>query len=109
MFVVSHSVPQGWPRADDPFTFFTDGVENAVAQAKAVAGDKVVASASASIAQQYLNAGLLNEIAVSVIPVLLGEGIPFFANLSRAPVVLDGPTVIEGIGVTHLTYRVRNA
>lgn len=108
VFVVTHSVPDGWLREDAPFTFVTEGIEHAVARARAVAGDKRVAIASANIVQQCLNAGLLDEIQVDLIPVLLGEGIPFFANLSIAPVKLEGPQVIEGTGVTHLCYRVKN-
>ena len=107
IFVVTHSVPEDWPHPDAPLTFVTDGLESAIAQAKAVAGGKIVAIASANIAQQCLDAGLLDEIVVSLVPVLLGEGIPFFTNLKSAPVRLDGPTVVEGTGVTHLTYRVR--
>jgi len=56
VFVVTHSVPDGWPRDDAPFTIVTDGIESALAQAKAVAGEKVVAVAGANIAQQCLNA-----------------------------------------------------
>lgn len=107
VFVVTHSVPDGWPREDAPFTFVTDGIESALSQAKAVAGEKVVAVGSANIAQQCLDAGLLDEIHVDLVPVLLGEGIPFFEKLSGAPVELEGPRVVEGIGVTHLSYRVR--
>lgn len=105
--VVTHSVPDGWPRDDAPFTFVTDGIDSAVAQAKAIAGEQTVAVASANIAQQCLDAGLLDEIVVSLVPVVLGEGIPFFTNLRKAPVELDDPRVIEGTGVTHLAYRVR--
>ncbi len=94
VFVVSHSVPEGWPREDAPFTFVTDGIESALAQAKTTAGEKMVAVAGPNIAQQCLNAGLLDEIVVNLVPVLLGEGIPFFDNLSSAPVELDGPRVI---------------
>jgi dihydrofolate reductase len=103
--VVSHSIPDGWPRDDAPFTF-VDSVEKAVSKAKDLAGEKTVVIASPSIAQQCLNAGVLDEIAVSLIPVLLGKGIPYFANLEKAPVLLDGPRVIEGSGVTHLIFAV---
>jgi dihydrofolate reductase len=106
VFVVTHSVPEGWPREDAPFTFVTDGVERAVEQAKATAGDGWVGVAGPNVAQQCLNAGLLDEIRVDLAPVLLGKGIRFFDNLSNAPVALEGPTVIEGTGVTHLCYRV---
>lgn len=105
--VVTHSVPDGWPRADAPFTFVTDGVESAVAKAKAIAGEKVVAIATPSITQQCLNLGLLDVIRVNLVPVLLGEGIPFFANLRDTPIMLEDPEVTEGLRVTHLSYRVR--
>lgn len=107
VFVVTHGVPGGWPREDAPFTFVTDGIENALAQAKTAAGDRVVAVASANIAQQCLDAGLLDGIQVNLVPVLLGEGIRLFDNLTNAPVKLEGPAVIEGTDVTHLYYRVR--
>ena len=107
VFVVTHSVPEGWPRDDAPFTFVTDGVESAIAQAKAVAGDKRVGVAGPNTVQQCLNAGLVNEVHIDLAPVILGAGIRFFDNLARTPVLLDNPTVAEGDRVTHLTYRVR--
>jgi len=107
VFVVTHSVPEGWPRVDAPFTIVTDGVESAVAQAREVAGDRTVGVAGPSIAQQCLNAGLLDELRIELAPVLLGEGIRFFDNLTDPPVMLENPTVIEGDRVTHLIYRVR--
>lgn len=107
VFVVSHSVPDGWPRDDAPFTFVTDGVESAVAQAKAVAGDRIVGVGGPNVAQQCLDAGLLDEVHVQLVPVLLGEGIRFFDDVQGAPVMLDDPVVIEGRRVTHLRYRVQ--
>jgi dihydrofolate reductase len=107
VFVVTHSVPDGWPRPDAPFTFVTEGVESAVAQAKAVAGDKIVGVGGADIVQQCLNAGLLDEIRVNLAPVLIGKGIRYFDHLANTPVKLEGPRVIEGTGVTHLYYRVK--
>jgi len=70
-------------------------------------GDRTVAVASADIAQQCLNLGLLDAITVELVPVLLGSGTPFFANLQQ-PVALGTPSVIEGHGVTHLRYRVQD-
>jgi dihydrofolate reductase len=107
VFVVSHSVPAGWPRHDAPFTFVTDGGESAVTQAKAVAQDKSVGVAGPNIAQQCLNAGILDEIRVELVPVLLGQGIRFFDNVQQAPVMLEDPTIVEGCRVAHLAYRVR--
>jgi dihydrofolate reductase len=63
-----------------------------------------VVVASPNITPQCLNAGLLDEIAVSLVPVLLGSGIPLFANLEHAPMVLEGPRITEGSGVTHLRF-----
>jgi dihydrofolate reductase len=107
VFVVTHSVPDGWPREDAPFTFVTDGVASAVRQAKELAGDGDVAIATPSITQQCLDLGLIDVIAVDLVPVLLGEGIPFFAGLKKIPVELDTPSVVEAKGVTHLRYQVR--
>jgi dihydrofolate reductase len=108
VFVVTHTIPESWPRDDAPFTFITEGgVERAVAQAKAVASDKIVAIASANIAQQCLNAGLLDAIAVDLVPVLLGSGIRFFDHLSGTPITLEDPRVVEGTAVTHLYYRIK--
>lgn len=105
VFVVSHSVPDGWPRADAPFTIVTDGVGSAVAQASEVAGDKTVGLAGPNIIQQCLNSGLLDELSIELVPVLLGEGIRFFDNLTISPIMFENPTVIEGDRVTHLVYR----
>jgi len=105
--VVTHSVPDGWPREDTPFTFVTDGIGHALETAKALAGDKVVGVNGGTIARQCLDAGLLDEIWVDLVPVLLGGGTPFFDQLKDVPVELEGPTVVEGTGVTHLRYRVR--
>jgi dihydrofolate reductase len=108
VFVVTHDVPQGWPREDAPLpiTFVTDGVEHAVAQAKTTAGEGWVGVAGPNIAQQCLDAGLLDEVRINLVPVLLGKGIRYFDNLSNAPFALEDPRVIQGTGVTHLIYRV---
>jgi dihydrofolate reductase len=86
--------------------FVTGGVERAVEQAKAVAGDKDVAVGAASIAQQCIRAGLLDEIHVDLAPVLLGGGVRLFDHLGAGPIELEYTEVIEGAGVTHLTVHV---
>jgi dihydrofolate reductase len=105
-FVVTHTVPQDWVYEGSPFTFVTDGVESAVEQAKAVAGDKDVAVGAASIAQQCIRAGLLDEVHVDLVPVLLGGGVSLFEHLGTTPIELERTRVIEAPDVTHLTFRV---
>ena len=106
VFVVPHSIPQGWANDGSPFTFVTDGVESAVAQAKRAAGDKNVGVGAASIVQQCLRAGLLDEIQLDLVPVLLGAGVRLFENLGAEPVELERTSVVEAPGVTHLRFRV---
>jgi dihydrofolate reductase len=105
-FVVTHTVPQEWVYEESPFTFVTDGVESAVEQAKAVAADKDVAVGAASIAQQCIRAGLLDEVHIDLAPVLLGGGVRLFEHLGAGPIELERTGVVEGAGVTHLTFRV---
>jgi dihydrofolate reductase len=105
-FIVTHNPPRAWVKAGSLFTFVTDGVESAVRQAKAAAGGKNVAISSASIAQQCLKAGLLDEIYIDLVPVLLGGGVRLFEDTGRAPVPLETIQVIQAPGVTHLGFRV---
>ncbi|HEU4948605.1 MAG TPA: dihydrofolate reductase family protein [Kribbella sp.] len=104
-FVVTHRVPEK-VGAPDVFTFVTDGVENAIAQAKAVAGEKVVGLHGASVPQQALKAGLMDELIVHLVPILLGDGVRLFDLLGAAPVRLERTQVIESPLVTHLRFRV---
>ena len=108
-FVLTHQVPSGWPRPDSTVHFVTDGIESAVAQAKAAAGGKSVGVHGADTIQQLLNAGLLDEISVDIAAVLLGSGVRLFDHLAGTPAVLGNPRVIPGVGVTHLRYPVRKA
>ena len=108
-FVLTHHVPAGWPRPNSTVHFVTDGLESAVSQAKAAAAGKNVGVHGADTIQQLLNAGLLDEISVDVAAVLLGSGVRLFDHLAGAPAVLANPTVIQGVGVTHLRYPVRKA
>jgi dihydrofolate reductase len=105
--VVTHRPPPDWVGADWPVTFVGDGLERAIEQAHAIAGGKQVVVASATIAQQCLNAGLLDEIHIDLVPFVLGDGVRLFEHLSVAPIALDDPIVSIGQGVTHLTYRVK--
>jgi dihydrofolate reductase len=103
--VLTHRVPQEWVKPGSPFTFVTEGVEAAVAQAKAIAGDKNVVVASGSVVRQCLQLGLLDEIHIDLVPILLGEGIRLFEHL-EAPIELEASNVTAAPGVTHLTFRV---
>jgi dihydrofolate reductase len=105
--VLTHSVPVGWEREGEWFTF-VDSLEAAVEAAKRLAGDKVVGVNGGTIASQCLDAGLLDEVWVDLVPVILGAGTPYFSSLGAAPHALEGPTSItEGRDVTHLRYRVK--
>lgn len=104
--VVTHRPAPEWVEPGWPVTFVHDGVPSAIAHAKALAGDKTVAVASTTIVQQCLDAGLLDEIHIDLVPILLSHGIPLFANLSTGPLDLEITDVTPGTGVTHLTYRV---
>jgi dihydrofolate reductase len=105
-FVVTHTVPQEWVYEGSPFTFVTDGVESAIEKAREAAGDKDVAVGAASIVQQCIEAGLLDEIHIDLVPVLLGGGVRLFDHLGTEPIDLERTRVIEAPGVTHLTFRV---
>jgi dihydrofolate reductase len=108
-FVVTHKIPDGWPRPNSTVHFVTDGIESAVKQAKTAAAGKSVGVHGADTIQQCLNAGLLDEISVDIAAVLLGSGVRLFDRLAGTPVVLGNPTAIQGVGVTHLRYPVRKA
>jgi dihydrofolate reductase len=108
-FVVTHDVPEGWPRPDSTVEFVTDGLESAVARAKAAAGPKSVGVHGAQTIQQCLNAGLLDELHIDLAAVVLGGGVRLFEHLANTPVTLGDPTVVPGVGVTHLRYPVHTS
>jgi dihydrofolate reductase len=89
------------------FTFVTDGIESALRQAKAVAGDKdILVAGGAAVEQQYLKAGLLDEIQIHLIPILMGNGTRLFNDLSAGPIELETTRVIDSPGVVHLQFRI---
>jgi dihydrofolate reductase len=108
--VVTHHVPTDWVAAhpDAPFSFVTDGIEAAVARARQIAGDADVAVSGGTIARQCLDLGLLDEVAVDLVPVVMGAGNrPFFGTLSSQDVLLGNPTIcIQGDRVIHLSFPV---
>ena len=89
------------------FTFVTGGIETALEQAQAAAGDKdVLLAGGASIVQQYLKAGLLDELQIHLSPVLLGDGASLFDRLGIPALALETTRVIASPAVTHLRFAV---
>jgi dihydrofolate reductase len=87
------------------YHFVTEGIESALEQARAAAEDKDVSLAGgASVAQQYLAAGLLDEVVVSIVPIVLGTGSRLFDNLGDPPPQLEQVEAVEAPGVTHIRY-----
>ena len=106
IFILTHNPPSEWSHKDSPFTFVTDGVESAVAQAKQAANGKNVSIGGSKIIQQCLLAGLVDEIGIELVPLLLGSGIRLFDNLGGKRIELVSTGIVEGTGVTHLRFRV---
>jgi dihydrofolate reductase len=107
--VVTHRVPTEWidARPDAPFTFVTDGVQSAVAKAQDIAGDRTVAVAAGTIAGQCLDLGLLDEVAIDLVPVVMGGGRLFFGDRAVADVALGNPTrCVPSERVIHLALPV---
>jgi dihydrofolate reductase len=108
--VVTHGkIPRKWiaEHPDAPFTFVTEGIQSALEKAKNIAGSKSVSVAGPNVIQQCINLGQMDEVCINLVPVLIGDGIPFFGKLSNSPVKFDGPRIVEGKGVTHLYYTAR--
>jgi dihydrofolate reductase len=107
-FIVSHEVPPEMAGEDAPFTFVTDGVEEAIARARRAAGGRTVALMGADVPQQALRAGLLDEVQIHLVPVLLGEGTRLFDHLGGGRIDLERTRVVQAPeGITHLRFRVR--
>jgi dihydrofolate reductase len=106
LFVVTHEAPNDGP-ANGVYTFVTGGIEAALEQARAAAGDRVVAvMGGAKLAQQYLQAGLVDEISLHLVPVLFGGGTRLFDDLSGVT-DLEPIEVVSGGGAVHLRYRIK--
>lgn len=108
VFVLTHHEREPLEKeGGNSFTFVTDGIESALEQAKEAAGGKDVSlGGGASIAQQYLAAGLIDEMLINLVPVLLGDGKRLFEGLGDAAAVgLEQVRVVDAPGVAHLLYR----
>jgi dihydrofolate reductase len=108
-FVLTHNVPREWAGEGSPFIFVTDGIESAVQQAREAAGDRDVEIGTPSTFQQALNAGLVDEIHIDLVPILLGDGIRLFDHLRIEPTDLEIIRIVAAPDVTHLRYRVVRA
>ena len=104
--VVTHRAPanaaEKWPA-----TTFVDGVDAAIAKAREIAGEKDVTIASANVIQQALELGLVDEVCISLVPVVFGDGVPYFSKPGRGHLLLEDPVVVEGRRALHLRYPVR--
>jgi dihydrofolate reductase len=105
VFVVTHRPRKPVTRTATTFMFVTDGIDSALQQAGAAAGDKDISLAGgANLVQQCLRAGLIDEVQLHVAPVLLGDGKRLFDDLEQ-PAALELVRVADSPGVTHLKYR----
>jgi dihydrofolate reductase len=108
VFVLTHHARETLVLGDTSFIFVTDGIESAVEQARAAAGDqKVTVAGGGSVIGQALAAGLLDELNIHVAPVLLGAGTPLFGDYAGPQSDLECTRVIQTPAATHLRYRVK--
>ncbi|WUJ68202.1 dihydrofolate reductase family protein [Kribbella soli] len=106
VFVLTHTEREPWERpGGTTFHFVNDGIESALFQARAVAGDRDIRiSGGAETIQQYLDGGLIDEFSISLSPVLLGTGIRLFDHVDPDRIALDQTRSVASPRVTHLTY-----
>ena len=106
VFVVSHSVPDESPDGG-VYTFVTGGIEQALEQARKAAADKdVTVMGGAQTGQQYLRAGLIDELSIHLVPVLFGAGTRMFEQLGDEHIELEVAQAIKTAAATHLRFRV---
>lgn len=107
VFVLTHHEREPLELAGgNSFTFVTGGIESALDQAREAAGDQDVAiGGGADVIQQYLSAGLVDEMLLNVVPLMLGSGTRLFDNLGAVEVGLEQVQVVEAPDVAHLVYR----
>lgn len=113
VFVLTHEIPAVVPDSTreggggDVYTFVDSGIEDALKQAQAASDDKdVCVMGGASIGQQYLAAGLVDEISIHLVPVLFGTGTRMLENINSEHVQLEPLEVINTLHATHLRYRI---
>jgi dihydrofolate reductase len=106
VFVLTHHQREPLTLSDTTFTFVTDGIEAALEQARAAAGEKdVLIGGGADVINQYLAAGHVDELELHIVPLLLGGGARLFEGIGP-DLELEQIRVVEAPGVAHLKYRV---
>lgn len=108
LYILTHHPPARHPKENDKLTitFVTDGIENAIRQAKASAGDKDVVVLGASTGQQALKAGLVDELQIAIAPILLGKGLRFFEHLDDLELELEKIKTVETGRQVEIWYKV---
>ncbi len=108
IFVLTHHIPEKKPKENQALTitFVTEGIERAIARAKAAAGDRNVMLIGASINQQCMNAGLCDELHIGIMPVLLGDGLRLFEHIDVTRIALEKVRMFESGARTDIWFRV---
>jgi dihydrofolate reductase len=108
VFVVTHRPHETVVKGDTTFEFVTGGIEDALARARAAAGEKnVIVMGGADILRQYLSAGVVDELTLTIAPVLLGDGKRLFDGLARTELAFERTAVVGSPFATHLRFRLR--
>jgi dihydrofolate reductase len=105
VFVLTHEAPEEAPE-NGVYTFVTDGIESALEQAKAVAGDQTISMGGGDIGRQFLQAGLVDELRIHLVPVLFGGGISMFDGLEDGHIELEPIDVVPTSSAIHMAFRV---
>lgn len=108
IFVLTHHIPEKKPKGNQALTitFVTEGIERAIARAKAAAGDRNVMLIGASINQQCINAGLCDELHIGIMPILLGDGLRLFEHIDFAHITLEKVRMFESGARTDIWFRI---
>ena len=106
VFVLTHRPHEPLKRGEATFIFVTDGMESALKQAREASGDKDVVLMGANVSQQYLKAGIVDEMVLHIANVVLGAGRPLFANIGDTQMKLETIRVVPTPTATHIRYRI---
>jgi dihydrofolate reductase len=107
-FVLVSKLPERAKSAGPKLIFVTDGIASALTQAKTAAGGKnVVINGGANVVQQYIKAGLVDELHIHLVPFLLHQGTRLFETFDAKPTEFEHMETVEATGVTHIVYRVK--